>query len=155
MKHRKLRIAWSMVWGVVAALLVVLWVRSYRIWDRGYWPGRPQVQLRTEFSSDSGHVVVAIAPRMPASSDSVIVIRRPGPAPAGYQKQYADETLGFYFARGSSRWRVDIPYWSVSLFAVALAGATRFVPQRFGLRTLLIATMLIAVGLGLIVWLAR
>jgi hypothetical protein len=28
MKHRKLRIAWSVVWGVVAVLLVVLWVRS-------------------------------------------------------------------------------------------------------------------------------
>jgi hypothetical protein len=29
MKHRKLRIAWSVAWGVVAVLLVVLWVRSY------------------------------------------------------------------------------------------------------------------------------
>src|SRR6476620_3231066 len=29
MRHRKLRVAWSVVWGVVAVLLVVLWVRSY------------------------------------------------------------------------------------------------------------------------------
>src|SRR5262245_41811296 len=29
MRFRKLRIAWSVVWGVVAVLLVVLWVRSY------------------------------------------------------------------------------------------------------------------------------
>ena len=29
MKHRKLRIAWSVAWGVVAVLLCVLWVRSY------------------------------------------------------------------------------------------------------------------------------
>ncbi len=28
MKHRKLRIAWSVAWGIVAVLLVVLWVRS-------------------------------------------------------------------------------------------------------------------------------
>ena len=32
MKYRKLRIAWSVAWGVVAVLLCVLWVRSYW-WD--------------------------------------------------------------------------------------------------------------------------
>src|SRR5262245_65176378 len=29
MRFRKLRIAWSVGWGLVAVLLVVLWVRSY------------------------------------------------------------------------------------------------------------------------------
>ncbi len=29
MKHRKLRIAWSVAWGVLAVLLIALWVRSY------------------------------------------------------------------------------------------------------------------------------
>ncbi len=29
MKHRKLRIAWSVVWGVLAVPLIVLWWRSY------------------------------------------------------------------------------------------------------------------------------
>jgi hypothetical protein len=29
MKYRKLRIAWSIGWGVLCLLLVVLWVRSY------------------------------------------------------------------------------------------------------------------------------
>ena len=29
MKFRKLRITWSMTWGVLALLLIVLWVRSY------------------------------------------------------------------------------------------------------------------------------
>ena len=29
MKHRKLRIAWSVFWGLAAVLLIVLWVRSY------------------------------------------------------------------------------------------------------------------------------
>src|SRR4051794_17100143 len=29
MKYRKLRIAWSVAWGVAAVLLCVLWVRSY------------------------------------------------------------------------------------------------------------------------------
>ena len=34
MRYRKLRIAWSVAWGVVAALLCVLWVRSYGHLDR-------------------------------------------------------------------------------------------------------------------------
>ncbi len=29
MKHRRLRIAWSVTWGIVAVLLIALWVRSY------------------------------------------------------------------------------------------------------------------------------
>src|SRR4029079_3358407 len=29
MRYRKLRIAWSVAWGVVAVLLIVLWVQSY------------------------------------------------------------------------------------------------------------------------------
>src|SRR5690349_16513123 len=29
MKYRKLRLAWSVAWGVVAVLLCILWVRSY------------------------------------------------------------------------------------------------------------------------------
>jgi hypothetical protein len=33
MKHRKLRIAWSVFWGIAAALLVALWVRSYSYFD--------------------------------------------------------------------------------------------------------------------------
>src|SRR3954469_19542493 len=34
MKHRKLRIVWSVVWGAVAVLLALLWVRSYLYHDR-------------------------------------------------------------------------------------------------------------------------
>jgi hypothetical protein len=29
MRYRKLRIAWSVAWGVLAVLLLTLWVRSY------------------------------------------------------------------------------------------------------------------------------
>jgi hypothetical protein len=29
MKHRKLRIAWSVAWGITVLLLIALWIRSY------------------------------------------------------------------------------------------------------------------------------
>src|SRR4051794_33980026 len=38
MKYRKLRIAWSVVWGLAAVLLIVLWVRSYWWQDTVYRP---------------------------------------------------------------------------------------------------------------------
>ena len=34
MKHRKLRIAWSVAWGIAAVMLIALWVRSY--WWRDF-----------------------------------------------------------------------------------------------------------------------
>ena len=34
MRFRKLRIAWSVAWGVLALLLIVLWVRSYWFFDQ-------------------------------------------------------------------------------------------------------------------------
>ena len=33
MKYRKLRIAWSVTWGVLAVWLCVLWVRSYQQYE--------------------------------------------------------------------------------------------------------------------------
>ena len=33
MKYRKLRIAWSVVWGILCVLLIVLWVRGYSTAD--------------------------------------------------------------------------------------------------------------------------
>src|SRR5689334_21565687 len=33
MKYRKLRIAWSVVWGLAAVLLIALWVRSEHRFD--------------------------------------------------------------------------------------------------------------------------
>src|SRR4051812_42704575 len=33
MRFRKLRIAWSVFWGVACLVLILLWVRSYWYWD--------------------------------------------------------------------------------------------------------------------------
>src|SRR5690348_17214413 len=62
MKHRKLRIAWSVAWGVVAVLMVPLWVRSYWIEDIVHWhlymPNLAQASYEYEFAcvSESGEV---------------------------------------------------------------------------------------------------
>jgi hypothetical protein len=58
---------------------------------------------------------------------------------------------------GNATWtNVAVPYWPVALLFVTLAVAP-WIPwsNRFSLRTLLIATMLIAVGLALVTWLNK
>src|SRR3954471_23472340 len=43
MRFRKLRIAWSVVWGLACVLLVVLWVRSHRPQPTERWYTTPAV----------------------------------------------------------------------------------------------------------------
>src|SRR6187549_3492704 len=75
MKYRKLRITWSVAWGVVAVLLCVLWVRSYTTWDRCYWPGS---NLGVQLNSDAGHIVLVVGPHVPSSNIvSFFVASRP------------------------------------------------------------------------------
>src|SRR3954471_5078772 len=65
MKYRKLRIAWSVGWGLLAVLLTVLWVRSYLMTDEvlGDTGGTEYTQLVTqegvfmvEYPSDLGSI---------------------------------------------------------------------------------------------------
>jgi hypothetical protein len=165
MKFRKLRIAWSVVCGIACVLLVVLWVRSYwwcdmfekrtasqllqldsrkgrlSFWQNNLgWPGQsPKVTQLLLYSMDKGRFY--------------------GHCPAdAYQKPFWNQASILAFGRfGSELQRVIfIPYW----FPVLISSALAAVPwirwsKRFSLRTLLIATTLVAVVLGLIVWAVR
>jgi hypothetical protein len=115
MKYRKLRIAWSVVWGTIAVLLFVLWVRSYYhvdLMDRVRGP------IWTRIDSTSGSV--------------------------GFHRRDMAANRGFV---------IRCPTWILSVAAILLA--TISWPTRFSLRTLLIATTLVAVLLGLTAWMMR
>jgi hypothetical protein len=61
--------------------------------------------------------------------------------------------LGFSFKRNTSGVAYELPYWMLVIFASAVGIVlwTRW-SKRFSLRTLLVATAIVAVVLGLIVW---
>jgi hypothetical protein len=157
MRFRNLRIAWSVLWGLAAVLLIVLWARSY-------WCGHKIVgQLTTTeafiLESRLGRIEVTIVELPYGSFRSVpfsIIAHGPqrsfGDTVIGFD---APETVGgFFFGRsGGFRW-VIVPYRFVLLLASVLA-AIPWIPRRFTLRTLLIATTLVALALGLIVWAAE
>src|SRR4051795_652243 len=55
MRFRKLRIAWSVFWGVACVLLIVLWVRSYS-WNEEF--AFPAGGKRYHVQSLCGRIVV-------------------------------------------------------------------------------------------------
>jgi hypothetical protein len=152
MSFRKLRIAWSVFWGVACVLLIVLWVRSYRLRDEiaslltptnGIYfeslEGR--TGLHYYHSSDMRNW------QSSAESAPVVDYMRDMSGP-----RFEFEVSGM--ANGTIT-HIAAPYWLVTT-SVAILAATPWIRQlrwRFSLRTLLIATTLVAVALGLIVWL--
>jgi hypothetical protein len=62
-----------------------------------------------------------------------------------------DTFLGFGICKGMYSWNLRIPHWfPVAITAALAAGAWPYWTTRFSLRTLLIATTLVAVVLGLV-----
>jgi hypothetical protein len=143
MRFRKLRIAWSVFWGLACVVLIVLWVRSYRYGDR----------LRTEnfthedsqkrlyvVQSGRGFVRLSVA-KQDARGEWAISYR-------------PSKLFGLGLSRTNSSTTVNVPYWFPMIVSAAMA-FTPWVNWRFSLRTLLIATTLVAVVLGLIAWSIR
>jgi len=149
LRFRRPRIAWTVGWGLLAAILIVLNVWSCWWWDRCYVQGK---QFGAQINSDAGRVVIVVGPREPTVT-AVITGHLASSGPA--DPFYDNDILGFYFKRELASLRLDIPYWFIVVIVVVIA-ASPWLPwwsKRFSLRTMLIATTLIALVLGLIAWL--
>ena len=145
MKYRKLRIAWSVAWGVVAVLLCVLWVRSQRWADIVFGiVGRSTYSV----TSFEGAITASLDTLVPRNSSFVeIESMNAENSPLGR------DGLRIIVKMDGG---VAAPVWLILLLAIA----TAVLPQiqwskRFSLRTLLIATTLVALGLGAIVWITK
>jgi hypothetical protein len=155
MIYRKLRIAWSVAWGVVAVLLCVLWVRSYWVMDYAHCPLRGENMLIVQ--SIRGRLTVGAHTFNPAKS---------GIFPLGWgfessPMQHLVLPRNDDHPQFSSGWDqygvyVQFPYW-LGVFVSAGFAAVSWLrwSHQFSLRTLLIATTLIALGLGWIVYVTR
>jgi hypothetical protein len=153
MKHRKLRIAWSVGWGIVAVFIFALWVRSNSVCDQLWVRYRQSPDSVLHIVSERGRF--AFEPRYrtgivslyyehhPVSDQSLGDPDDSGRRPSG---------LGFQVLRWGKQTDVLIPDW-FSILNLAAIAATSWVrwSKRFTLRTLLIATTLVAILLGLTV----
>ena len=144
MKRRKLRIAWSVGWGLVAVLLCVLWVRSYT--------------LAYVFGVNSNHGF--------ATSQGTLLLNKP----IGLLQKMSTGTISpnrghngrwgifhcpldvFNLVLGSGG--VAIPIWA-AVVTLALLALVAWTPTQFSLMFVFIAMTLVAVVLGLCVWAVR
>jgi hypothetical protein len=146
MKLRKLRIAWSVAWGVLAVLLIALWVRSY------WWVDSIDIHI-----SESTHECLGDLPgvielqRVPPQwiAENILDSIPVSTAFRNFENArppFPIRARGF-FSLGYDG--VAFPFWFLLLVTTAV-GTAPWIRWRFTLRTLLIATTLVAVGLRLI-----
>jgi hypothetical protein len=143
MRYRKLRIAWSVCWGVAALLALVMWRASY--W-RPYqisknYNDNPQFRARFQivgliFDSQLGHASIYLL------TGNDYLLRIPKFSFLGMLLTHPQQFVIY----------AQVQYWLLALFTLVPAGAPwlRW-SKRFTLRALLIATALVAIVLGLIV----
>ena len=147
MKYHKLRIAWTVTWGVVAVLLCVLWVRSYSSYEVCYFPLTTNRMVNVISLSGALGFSSYLPAKQNLPSNAAVLT---GHGILNVNSIELDHPQRMFNA-GSSPFGIyfTFPYW----LAVAICAAISAAPWlrfRFSLRTLLIATTLVAVVLGLI-----
>jgi hypothetical protein len=171
MKYRNLRIAWSVTWGVVAVLLGVLWVRSY------WWNGSVEIRLSSTrelmVMSVQGYTYwgtlpdqgwnwnVSIEPLDEGNQTFILTSGIPITTHEAFRTgNLASNTnaglnwrgrFGFGLSHRPDVQFVSFPHWFLVLLSAVFATAP-WLDWRYSLRTLLIATTLVALMLGVIVY---
>jgi len=153
MKHRNFRIAWSVAWGVVVVLLCVLWVRSFWWWDMfRLLPSANSWRMGVD--SAYGSVALGLGKgetswltSNPIDQTSIDLLT---------SSMRENTFFGVGYLSAPTFFSVLIPHWAMILLSATIAS----IPwlrrsKRYSLRTLLIATTLIAVVLGIIVFVSR
>jgi hypothetical protein len=155
MRFRKFRIAFSIACGFACVLLIVFWVRSYWrvehfLWNRttnsfcvSIYPGQVALEsINGPVMMPMGwsHVVFPISGNDSTSDDEPRTM-------FGFGWQTDDDSITAY-----------IPFWFPALTCTVFTWFAIVPPppvKRFSLRTLLIATTLVAVVLWMIVYAMR
>jgi hypothetical protein len=154
MRYRNLRIAWSVGWGLPATLLCVLWVRSYSLRESAVVP-----ISRTGFGnarSQAGKMLVSWTHSVNQPPQGIYSEKIPDTSPSWAEIDEDGTHLWTGIGFKQVAWRdtagVVVPYWA---FVCTICAIVLTPWLRFSLRTLLIATTLVAAVLGLAVWAAR
>ena len=152
MRHslRYLRIAFSATCLIACVLLIALWMRSYWWMDRieGMTLQGAKVTQIFKCSSLRGQITVVAVPTLRSIWSANLWRQRPFPAERCEGEPYG--VLGFY----SDEIHRSVPHW-FPFTVVAILSVAPWIRWRFSLRTLLIATTLVGVILGFVVWLSR
>ncbi len=106
MRYRKLRIVWSVFWGLAAVLLIVLWVRSYWVWDLA-------TARYLDMASAKGIATFCVL--KPPNHLGWMWLGNPA--------SEAIDVAKFEISSDQIRWSIHCPHWLPILVAAAFAGA--------------------------------
>jgi hypothetical protein len=151
---RRLRIAVSVFFALVAFALSVLWVRSYWRSDRVSIPGWDACPIIIESSRGqlSAMHFTMVENRWKWRT------RKTNPPDIYSDPKPTWEVLTFDSMTGRTITAVLLPHRFLAAGFAILSGAAAFLSRpssQFSLRTMLIATTLVAIVLGLAVWASR
>jgi hypothetical protein len=147
---RYLRIVFSVACAITCVLLIALWIRSYRWIDSLDVAAQSPVEGSFRLASVCGRTTFEGA-FTPSGSDSSIEYSR---IPTDPNMQYLGiAPILLHFKSQPTRCLVSLPNW-LSILLISSLGSAVWLPWRlrFSLRTLLIATTLVAIGLGFVVY---
>ena len=147
MKYRKLRIAWSVAWGVASLLLVAFWVRSFSCWD-DCWLRLTNSEYAHGISCEGRMGVwfenAYLKRRIEWKIDPESLHRSPG--------QYERHAwFHFYVSPSGNTWFITTAHCVCVMLTVTLAAAAWF-PRRFSVRGLLAVMTGIALIIGGLTW---
>ncbi len=150
---RKLRIGVSVFFGVVTIALLAMWVRSY--WWRDHFVSHGTLWNRWGFAV---HSFRGSTTGILAHPDAISIVEASRNVAIRHDANLfvrPDRGGGFAFESNPVLKKVRVPYWGLVIVSAWIALVTIEPPQsrRFSLRKLLVATTLVAVALGSIVWL--
>jgi glucan phosphoethanolaminetransferase (alkaline phosphatase superfamily) len=145
---RYLRILWTIFCGIACVLLIVLWVRSYWRADGFIRFSNGGGMLGIESASGILHPFFNEPRRVGGNWEWV------NERFDGEQKNFKHHIFEFDDSEYPTELHLYVAHWLCAL-SFAVLSAIPWIPwsKRFTLRTLLTATTLVAVVLGLIVWL--
>ena len=147
MRYRKLPTAWSVAWGTVAVLLVTLWIGSIL---HAIFIYLPAIKNHCIFICPMQNALF-VGPGNSFNWHAGIEITSPPSWWLGAENQVIQH--GPFAERATLLGpSYGVSLWLLIALSSSLASLSWF-HWRFSLRTLLIATTLVAVVLGLIVWL--
>jgi hypothetical protein len=148
-----IKITWSALCGLAAVLLVLLWVRSYWVTDFLNCSS-PTASEAISYSVGTKHGILKLG-RMTFPLGPNVFVSFTGWTHVAVKTD--DEGVrSFAWDHDSEEFAFQFPIFLPAIVVVA----TAWIPwitwrKRFGLRTLLIATTLVAIVLGVVVWSIR
>ena len=143
---------WAVAWGIAAVLLCVLWVRSFWVWDTITYltdPAAAAVNGPLQIECESWRGVCSLYVEPASEWETTSFFYRWDHSTKAPPVWLPQKSWNYGHDPVRESYEIKVPHWFLLVFVATAAAVPRMPsPKRFSLRTLLIATTILAVLLG-------